>query len=223
MVCGFCSTGCGLNVHLSDGQAVDLTPDDRLSGEPRAWPAPRDGKPSTVLQAPTARRLRCFAGPTAGLGRSTGTMAMRPWHRDSESDSGEHGPDSVAFLSTGQIVDRGNGAARRITKFGMGMRARRRQHPPVHGHGRRGVQAGLRVRCAPYTYARISRSPTHRSVGATPASLTRFFGSASSQPAAAGDHRRRPTPHRDGDGRHAHLPARPKSDLALLYGVGPAC
>merc|ERR1739841_455223 len=25
-VCGFCSTGCGLDVHLRDGQAVNLTP-----------------------------------------------------------------------------------------------------------------------------------------------------------------------------------------------------
>src|SRR3954471_9021948 len=27
MVCGFCSTGCGLRIHLKDGQAVNLTPD----------------------------------------------------------------------------------------------------------------------------------------------------------------------------------------------------
>ena len=26
MVCGFCSTGCGLTIHLRDGQAVNLTP-----------------------------------------------------------------------------------------------------------------------------------------------------------------------------------------------------
>ena len=26
MVCGFCSTGCGLNVHLQKGEAVNLTP-----------------------------------------------------------------------------------------------------------------------------------------------------------------------------------------------------
>ena len=26
VVCGFCSTGCGLNIHLKDGQAVSLTP-----------------------------------------------------------------------------------------------------------------------------------------------------------------------------------------------------
>src|SRR3954464_13719216 len=27
MVCGFCSTGCGLKIHMQDGKAVNLTPD----------------------------------------------------------------------------------------------------------------------------------------------------------------------------------------------------
>src|ERR1043165_3056606 len=26
VVCGFCSTGCGLNVHLRNGEAINLTP-----------------------------------------------------------------------------------------------------------------------------------------------------------------------------------------------------
>ena len=29
-VCGFCSTGCGLNVHLRQGEAIGLTPTTRL-------------------------------------------------------------------------------------------------------------------------------------------------------------------------------------------------
>ena len=27
IVCGFCSTGCGLNIHLKNGEAVNLSPD----------------------------------------------------------------------------------------------------------------------------------------------------------------------------------------------------
>jgi len=27
MVCGFCSTGCGLSIHMKDGQAINLSPD----------------------------------------------------------------------------------------------------------------------------------------------------------------------------------------------------
>jgi len=26
MVCGYCSTGCGLNIHLKDGEAINLSP-----------------------------------------------------------------------------------------------------------------------------------------------------------------------------------------------------
>ena len=26
MVCGYCSTGCGLKIHIKDGQAISLTP-----------------------------------------------------------------------------------------------------------------------------------------------------------------------------------------------------
>lgn len=26
-ICGFCSTGCGLKIHLKDGAAINLTPD----------------------------------------------------------------------------------------------------------------------------------------------------------------------------------------------------
>ena len=29
MVCGFCSVGCGLKIHIKDDQAVNLTPNTR--------------------------------------------------------------------------------------------------------------------------------------------------------------------------------------------------
>ncbi len=43
MVCGYCSTGCGLNVHLKDGRAVSLTPDPIIPSI-WAWPVPRVGR-----------------------------------------------------------------------------------------------------------------------------------------------------------------------------------
>ena len=44
LVCGFCSTGCGLNVHLKDGEAVNLTPDTNYPVNlgmacPKGWEA----------------------------------------------------------------------------------------------------------------------------------------------------------------------------------------
>jgi hypothetical protein len=44
MVCGFCSTGCSLDVHIKDGRAVNLTPTadypvNRGSACPKGWDA----------------------------------------------------------------------------------------------------------------------------------------------------------------------------------------
>src|SRR5205085_5350817 len=44
MVCGFCSTGCGLNVHLKDGQAINLRADTHYPVNmgmacPKGWEA----------------------------------------------------------------------------------------------------------------------------------------------------------------------------------------
>src|SRR6185503_10496294 len=44
VICGFCSTGCGLNAHLKDGQAINLTPTtdypvNRGMACPKGWEA----------------------------------------------------------------------------------------------------------------------------------------------------------------------------------------
>ena len=75
MVCGFCSTGCGLTIHLRDGEAVSLTPDDRLPGQPRHGLPQGLGGPDASSMPPTAPPCRCCGTPTAGSGRSTGTTA----------------------------------------------------------------------------------------------------------------------------------------------------
>ena len=59
MVCGFCSTGCGLTVHLRDGQADQPEPDDRLPGEPG------HGLPQGVGGPDRARRSRPRDRPAA--------------------------------------------------------------------------------------------------------------------------------------------------------------
>ena len=33
MVCGYCSTGCGVDIHIKDGVPVNLSPKYRVSGE----------------------------------------------------------------------------------------------------------------------------------------------------------------------------------------------
>jgi assimilatory nitrate reductase catalytic subunit len=67
MVCGFCSTGCGLQVHLRGGQAVNLSADPRYPvnlGLGGADPAGVSGSGDDAAAPAQARRR---AG-TGGLG-----------------------------------------------------------------------------------------------------------------------------------------------------------
>ena len=72
----------------------------------------------------------------------------------------QHGTDSVAFLSTGQIATEEMALSRRLAKFGMGMRPRRRQHAAVHGHVGRRLQASRSASTPRRTPTTTSKSPT---------------------------------------------------------------
>ena len=51
MVCGFCSTGCGLTIHLRDGEAVSLTPTTEHPVN-RGMACPKGWEALSVLDAP---------------------------------------------------------------------------------------------------------------------------------------------------------------------------
>ncbi len=72
MVCGFCSTGCGLTVHLRDGQAVNLSPTTDYPVN-RGMACPKGWEALTVLDAPDRATVPLLRETTAGAGRSTGT------------------------------------------------------------------------------------------------------------------------------------------------------
>jgi assimilatory nitrate reductase catalytic subunit len=124
MVCGFCSTGCGLNVLLKDGKAIGLLPDGRYpvnSGMacPKGWEA-----------------LEPLAGPSRGttpLIRRGGKLVPATWQQAITSMCDrfrgiqiQHGPASVAWLGTGQLVTEELAFLGALGKFGMGM---------LHGDG----------------------------------------------------------------------------------------
>ena len=65
MVCGFCSTGCGLNVHMRDGRAVNLSADTSYPVNlgmacPKGWealtPLAAPDRATTPLATPQPRR-----------------------------------------------------------------------------------------------------------------------------------------------------------------------
>ena len=124
-VCGFCATGCGLDIHLKDGQAINLSPAKDYSVNlgmacPKGWEAlaPLRSKDRATLPL-----LRSAQGELVETDWST---AIDTFVERVRKIQAEHGPESVAFLSTGQIPNEEMAALGTLAKFTMGM---------VHGDG----------------------------------------------------------------------------------------
>ena len=122
MVCGFCSTGCSLDVHLVDGQAVNLTPtvDHPVNlgmACPKGWESLAPMEAPDRASTPMIRRRR--GGPLEAVSweEAIGTFTARM-----KAVQAEHGPDSVAFLSTGQMPSEEMALLGALGRFGMGIR-----------------------------------------------------------------------------------------------------
>jgi len=220
MVCGFCSVGCSLDVNMSDGAAVSLSP---TPGYPvnLGMACPKGWEALTPLRAPdraTTPLLRAGRGePQEPVDWPTALDAMV---RRFKAVQAEHGPDSVAFLSTGQIASEEMALLGAVAKFGMGM---------VHGDGNTrqcmatavvAYKESFGFDAPPYTYAdleesdvvvlwganpciahpilweRICRNPHHPEVVVVDPRVTETAAAATQ-----------------------HYPLLPKSDLTLLYGL----
>ena len=158
MVCGYCSTGCSLTVHLRDGEAVGLTPAvdypvNRGVACPKGWEA------LAVLEAGDRATvpLRRDAG---GVPRAASwDAALRTMVDRFRGIQARHGPEAVAFLGTGQMATEELALLGALAKFGMGM---------VHGDGNTrqcmatsvvAYKQAFGFDAPPYTY-RDSRNPT---------------------------------------------------------------
>ena len=117
MVCGFCSTGCGLKVHLKKGEAVNLTPDAEYPVNlgmacPKGWEALR------VLKADD-RATTPLVGSRDGRQRPVDwDTAMRAFCDRFKAVQEAHGPHSIAVLSSGQIATEEMALLGCLAKFG---------------------------------------------------------------------------------------------------------
>jgi assimilatory nitrate reductase catalytic subunit len=219
MVCGFCSIGCSLDIHLRDGVAVNLTPTPDAPVNvgracPKGWEA----------LAPLAAEDRA----TLPLSRDAGgslvpvdwDKAIHTFVTRMKAIQAKHGPSSVAFLGTGQLPNEELALLGALAKFGMGI---------VHGDGNTrqcmatavaAYKAVLGFDAPPYTYRDLEESDLLVFVGANPCIAHPILWERVCM------NRRRPSivvidPRRTETAMaaHLHLPLRPKSDLVLLYGL----
>ena len=106
MVCGFCSTGCGLKVHLRKGEAVNLSPAKDYPVNlgmacPKGWEA------LTPLQAADRATTPLLRGPNGKLHATTWENALGTFAARFKAIQAKHGAGSVACSTTASTATSG--------------------------------------------------------------------------------------------------------------------
>ncbi|MEM1443212.1 MAG: molybdopterin-dependent oxidoreductase, partial [Verrucomicrobiota bacterium] len=220
MICGFCATGCSLNIHLRDGEAKNLTantdyPVNIGMACPKGWEAL---SPLASEERATTPLLREERG---GEAEPTDWKTAAETFRDRMGAIiEEHGPGSVAFLSTGQICTEEMALLGSFFKFGMG---------GLHGDGNTRQCMATAVRAykesfgfdsPPYTYKDFEESDVIVLIGsnlciAHPIMWQRVLRNKRNPEIVVIDPRKTETAMQ----ATRHLAIKPKSDLTFFYSL----
>ncbi len=218
-VCGFCSTGCGLKIHLRDGQAINLSPSPDYPVNlgmacPKGWEALRVLDSSDRATHPLVRQ------PDNSMLPVSWREAIDRLCENFQAIQAKHGNDSVAFISTGQMPTEEMAFLGCLAKFGMGM---------LHGDGNTrqcmatsvvAYKQSFGFDAPPFTYADFEESDCLVFIGANPCIghpilWQRVLRNRNQPERIVIDPRLTET----AMAATEHLALRPKSDLALLYGI----
>lgn len=220
-VCGFCSTGCGLKIHLNTkGEAINLTADPEYpvnlgTACPKGWEA------LTPLAAPDR------ATSPLRRNRATGRLEPVSWPealaamvKEFRGVQERHGPAAVSFLSTGQIVMEEMALLGALAKFGMGMRHVDSNTRQCMATSHVAYKQSFGFDAPPFTYTDFEESDALIFIGANPCIAhpimwQRVMMNRRSPEIVVIDPRRTET----AMAATLHVGLRPKSDLVLLYGL----
>ena len=213
-VCGFCSTGCSLKIHLRDGEAVNLSANSDYSVNlgmacPKGWEA------LTPLSAPDRGTVPTLDGKPIDWSTAANTFARR-----FKCIIDEHGPDSVAVLSTGQIVTEEMAFLGAFAKFGMGVRHMDSNTRQCMATAAVAYKQSFGFDAPPYTYADYEESDVLIFFGSNPCIAhpimwQRVLMNKRNPKIVVVDPRRTET----AMAATHHYAIQPKSDLMLLYGL----
>ena len=219
LICGYCSTGCGLNVHLKDKQAVSLTPSTEYPVNlgmacPKGWEALR------VLESDDRATTPLLKNEKGKLEPVDWDRAMTAFVDRFQQIQSKYGNESVAFISTGQIPMEEMAFLGALAKFGMGV---------LHGDGNTrqcmatsvvSYKQSFGFDAPPYTYKDFEESDVVVLIGsnlclAHPIMWERVMRNPHNPEIIVIDPRHTETAMQ----ASLHLPIQPKSDLTLLYGL----
>ena len=220
-ICGFCSTGCSLHIHLdAEGQAINLTPDPAYPVNlgmacPKGWEA------LTPLAASDRVTTPLLRNPATGkLEPVTWEIALSTFVSRFKATQAAHGPHSLAFLSTGQIVIEEMALLGALAKFGMGMLHVDSNTRQCMATSHVAYKQSFGFDAPPFTYTDFEESDALIFIGANPCIAhpimwQRVMMNQRSPEIVVLDPRRTET----AVAATLHVPLRPKSDLTLLYGL----
>jgi assimilatory nitrate reductase catalytic subunit len=220
-ICGFCSTGCSLSVHLdANGQAINLSPDPAYSVNlgmacPKGWEA------LTPLASIDRLKTPLLRNPATGeLEPVSWETALNTFVKNFKHIQSAHGPHSLSFLSTGQIVMEEMAFLGALAKFGMGMLHIDSNTRQCMATSHVAYKQSFGFDAPPFTYADFEESDALIFIGANPCIAhpimwQRVMRNKRSPEIVVVDPRRTET----AVAATLHVPLRPKSDLVLLYGL----
>src|SRR5688572_16446689 len=220
VVCGFCSTGCGLKVHLKDGEAVNLSAETEYPVNlgmacPKGWEA------LTPLAAADRATTPLLKNPETGvLEPVSWARAMTAFCDRFKAIKEKYGPESAAFLSTGQIVTEEMAFLGALWKFGLGFVHCDSNTRQCMATSHVAYKQSFGFDAPPFTYADFEESDVLVFIGANPCIAhpimwQRVLRNRNNPEIIVVDPRKTET----AMAATQHYALRPKSDLVLLYGL----
>jgi assimilatory nitrate reductase catalytic subunit len=222
-ICGFCSTGCSLKIHLNDaGEAINLTADPNYPVNlgmacPKGWEA------LTPLAAPDRATTPLLRGASGELEPVSWQGALAAFTENFKRIQEKHGAHSIAFLSTGQIVTEEMALLGALFKFGMGGLHCDSNTRQCMATSHVAYKQAFGFDAPPFTYADFEESDALIFIGANPCIAhpimwQRVMMNRRKPEIVVVDPRATET----AQAATLHLAPYPKSDLTLLYGLAQA-
>ncbi len=220
-VCGFCSTGCSLRIHLNaEGEAINLSP-DRDHPVNLGMACPKGWEALTPLAAPDRATMPLLRESKSGaLAPVSWDRALAAFTANFKGIQQKHGPHSIAFLSTGQIVMEEMALLGALFKFGMGALHCDSNTRQCMATSHVAYKQSFGFDAPPFTYADFEESDALIFIGANPCIAhpimwQRVMMNKRSPEIVVVDPRATET----AQAATLHIALRPKSDLTLLYGL----
>ena len=219
--CGFCSTGCGLKIHLgANGEAINLTPDTAYPVNlgmacPKGWEA------LTPLSAPDRATMPLLRAHVRGAAQPISwPEAMRHFVGRMKAVQAQHGSHSIAFLSTGQIPTEEMALLGALFKFGLGGLHCDSNTRQCMATAHVAYKQAFGFDAPPYTYRDFEESDVLVFIGSNPAIAhpimwQRVMRNPHQPEIVVVDPRRTETALL----ATRHVAIQPRGDLWLLYGV----